>query len=507
MATIDMSRRGFIGAGVGMGMGLSSLIAAGTLNGASATEAAKATEVVPSSLGGSDDSEGEVPMCEFTPGGGSFADASKTDWTGTPPEIEAVGGSTMPLSELNRRRQAYIDAAEDYVKEDGTVIPAWAVKVRRLVHCYGMGYANTPFDTSFDYIVQCFTEDDAKAYVDEMPKGQFFKAIDVAAAGGRTIEESEAICEKFSDKGFLRRTVHDDGVMYNHVPWLQGVSEYELHEMLTDFDNWIIADSQAGAFHKLAYGYGNSGYFYVMPCDKSVVAEGDLDTYDDYEKVAMGHNKFSLTPCWCRTLAMRMAGYDTPDLLSPDWDGLFSPVCGHRMETCLSFGDEAEYWIHMGFGKEITREEAIEFLHRSRDDGFILQHIFAKDMGTVCSCHGDCCGIVGEWRALGGKEEIENARAFKQISHYNLVVDLDSCIKCGTCAERCPLDAITMDPETGQPVVSDVCFRCGQCAWVCPAKARKLVARPAEENLEVPYTLVDDSNVKAAFRFEHGMIW
>ena len=501
MATIDLSRRGFVGAGMGMG----ALAAAGALR--ALADEKPAGDVVPSSLGGSADAEGEVPMCEFTPGGGSFAEGALPGWDGTPPEIEAVGGSTMPLAELNRRRHAYYDAAEDYVKEDGTVVPAWAVKIRRVVHAYGMGYANTPFDTSFDYIMQCFTEDDAKAYADEMPAGQLFKAIDVAAAGGRTLEEAEAICEKFADKGFLRRTVHDDGVMYNHVPWLQGVSEYELHEMLNDFDNWVIADSQAGAFHHLAYNYGGSPYVYVMPCDKSVVAEGDMLLYDDYEAVAANHNKFSLSPCWCRTLAMRMEGYDTPDLQSPDWDGVMSPVCGHRMETCLSFGDEAEYWIHMGFGREITREEALEYLRRSRDDGFILQHIFAKDMGTVCSCHGDCCGIIGEWRALGGAADIENARAFKQISHYNLVVDTDSCLKCGTCAERCPLDAITMDEKSGLPVVNDLCFRCGQCAYVCPAGARSLVARPAEENLEVPYTLVDDGNQKAAFRFEHGMIW
>ena len=64
-----------------------------------------------------------------------------------------------------------------------------------------------------------------------------------------------------------------------------------------------------------------------------------------------------------------------------------------------------------------------------------------------------------------------------------------------------------MDEESGLPVVNDLCFRCGQCAYVCPAGVRSLVARPAEENLEVPYTLVDDGNQKAAFRFEHGMIW
>ena len=494
---IDVSRRGFVGAAMGA-----------AAMGAMGAAMAHADEVAISSLGGDSSIEGEKPLCEFTPGGGTFAEGRVEDWAGTPPEIEARGGSTMPLAELNRRRRLYVDAAEDFVKEDGTIIPAWAVKVRRVVNMYGMGMANTPADTSYDYIMQLFDERECTCYAYHMPYGQLFTAGDVVGRSNYlyTFEEATEICEHFASEGFLRRTVHDSGVMYNHVPWLQGVSEYELHEMLTDFDNWVIADSMAGTFHKLSYGYGASPYFYAMPCDKSVV-EGDIYPYDDYELACMSANKFSLTPCWCRTLGAVLEGAEIPELLSPDWEGKMSPVCGHRMETCLSFGDEAEYWIHMGFGKEITKEQAMEYLHRSRDDGFILQHIFAKDMGTVCSCHGDCCGIVGEWRALGGAKDVENARAFQQISHYTLKVDFDKCVKCGTCAARCPLEAITMDGPDGQPQVTDMCFRCGQCAYVCPMEARKLVPRPEDEFCEVPYELIADFNAKAAFRFEHGMIW
>ena len=58
------------------------------------------------------------------------------------------------------------------------------------------------------------------------------------------------------------------------------------------------------------------------------MADGDMMIYDDYEEVVKGFSKFSLTPCWCRTLAMVMDGHEIPDLLSPDWDGLMSDVCG-----------------------------------------------------------------------------------------------------------------------------------------------------------------------------------
>ena len=41
------------------------------------------------------------------------------------------------------------------------------------------------------------------------------------------------------------------------------------------------------------------------------------------------------------------------------------------------------------------------------------RHILAKDMGTVRPSRGDCRGIVGERRAVGGAHEIENARRYR----------------------------------------------------------------------------------------------
>lgn len=169
-------------------------------------------------------------------------------------------------------------------------------------------------------------------------------------------------------------------------------------------------------------------------------------------------------------------------------------------------GEEADYWMHLGIARPITKEQALEYMQRSRDDGFILEKNFSKHMGIICSCHADSCGIIAEWMSLGSPEAIGASQLFTQISHYNLKVDIDACLKCGTCAERCPLHAITMDGEGGLPVVNEMCFRCGQCAWVCPVEARKLVARPVEENAPLPLDFLDDDNVKAAYRFEAGLI-
>ena len=50
----------------------------------------------------------------------------------------------------------------------------------------------------------------------------------------------------------------------------------------------------------------------------------------------------------------------------------------------------------------------------------------------------------------------------------------ENCVKCGICAEQCPLSAIPMDePDKTNP---DLCINCLRCVEVCPQKCRALPA-------------------------------
>ena len=99
----------------------------------------------------------------------------------------------------------------------------------------------------------------------------------------------------------------------------------------------------------------------------------------------------------------------------------------------------------------------------------------------------------------------EDFNVFEHLSHYNLRHDEETCLKCGKCAERCPLFAITMDEETGSPTVNGTCVRCGQCGTVCPVGARTL--HLADSILELPDDLLDDYNTKAKYRFANDMVY
>ena len=72
------------------------------------------------------------------------------------------------------------------------------------------------------------------------------------------------------------------------------------------------------------------------------------------------------------------------------------------------------------------------------------------------------------------------------------------------CAQRCPMFAVTMDEETGYPVVDGKCIRCGQCGTTCPASARKLTL--SDTVAELPQDMLGDYNLKASVRLANGQV-
>ena len=48
----------------------------------------------------------------------------------------------------------------------------------------------------------------------------------------------------------------------------------------------------------------------------------------------------------------------------------------------------------------------------------------------------------------------------------------DDCISCGTCADECPVGAIT-EGDGKYEIDPDKCIDCGTCAGVCPVEAPK----------------------------------
>lgn len=501
----NMSRRGFVGT-VGM-MGALGALGAGAAS-ALAGEAPKASgaEEFAPSIEVYDRPGADKPWC-----GQGSADGN---WTATPKEIAELGGSTMPLDELNRRRKMYVESFGDYTMEDGTVVPAVYNQMRALIDTYGFGAGNVPIDSSFKNLVANVTEEQAQAFLD-MPWGQYFRPIDLYAKGGRTLEECREVCDHFADLGLMRREPHGDGICYNQAAWAEGISGYMMNdETMGDLAyEWPVAGD--GTMDE--YADAGTSYFHTLYCDSSLTSTGEILAYDDINALIDSNSTFALTPCSCR-YSMLIAECQAKGKEWPSFadfaTGQLTEVAledgeGPRVETCVCMGDEAAFWIEQGIARPIDREEARKVLRRSWEEGFVLECTREKTGEYVCSCRDGYCNIIGLWRAVGeARGTVLNSNNFDTTSDYRITADYDTCVRCGTCEQRCPLHAITMDgehdDETGYPQVADLCLNCGQCASVCPMSARVLV--PKDRGVIMPDNLVDGYNLVAAYRFEQGMV-
>lgn len=420
---------------------------------------------------------------------------------GTPEELAALGGSTMSLYELNKLRHELVDSKGDYTCEDGTVIPALWHKLRTLINTYGEGIGSEPHDQAFDFLRMIFTEEEAQAYL-EMPFGVLFTAAGFAEESGRDETECATLCEALSLRGLLYRVRRASVPYYHHVAMCHGIFEYKLNEYYEDgwIDNYFLA---YGADHtELIAG---TGFYYAIPVDKSIVADSRILPLDDYEMIVRRNTTIAVSPCQCRLATMARQRQPAPSFGSPELKDFTVPDCGHPLETCLSFGQEAEYYIENGMGRQIDQEEALSIIHHAVDIGMIIQSAFTEESEVMCCCHGDCCGILTYYVAAG-VEGCAEAVTYNNNSHYNLEYEASTCIKCGKCAEHCPMFAITPDKD-GVPVVDAKCMRCGQCGLVCPTGSRTLKAKPADERIPLPGSILDDNNLKAAWRFDHDLIF
>jgi NAD-dependent dihydropyrimidine dehydrogenase PreA subunit len=52
------------------------------------------------------------------------------------------------------------------------------------------------------------------------------------------------------------------------------------------------------------------------------------------------------------------------------------------------------------------------------------------------------------------------------------MINAEACLKCGTCADTCPLGIIS-EGEESYVIDADQCVECGSCSFSCPWEIRR----------------------------------
>lgn len=145
--------------------------------------------------------------------------------------------------------------------------------------------------------------------------------------------------------------------------------------------------------------------------------------------------------------------------------------CDHTTENCLHFGSMGRYIVEQGMARQITKEEALKILEKADEEGLVhsCDNLGEGPISTICNCCSCCCVFLQTKKTMG-LQVISS-------SSYLSQVDSDVCAGCGTCEDRCPMDAIEVNDDDIAEVKDDLCIGCGVCTPTCPTGAIGLILR------------------------------
>jgi Fe-S-cluster-containing hydrogenase component 2 len=196
----------------------------------------------------------------------------------------------------------------------------------------------------------------------------------------------------------------------------------------------------------------------TIPVNARFVPDRQVGRYDDARRlVTEGAGPWAARNCVCR---------QGKDLLGERCRQTDS------RRVCLMIGPAARSSVASGDAEPLSRQQTLALLDQAEREGMVLQPSNAQDPVFICFCCGCCCGVLQAAKQFPKPAEYLH-------SNYQAVVDPACCSECGTCHDRCPMQALDF-AEGATAVDLDRCIGCGLCVPTCPSEAVRLRARQSE---------------------------
>jgi electron transport complex protein RnfB len=331
-------------------------------------------------------------------------------------------------------------------------------KLREFLDQFPVGFRKTTSGVELEILKRLFNEEEAKltTFLTIRPE----RARTIARRTEKNLDEIEEKLEAMAKKGLIFRTYRDNQTLYNAVPFMIGLYEYSVKKIDKELAQLFKQYYQEAGLDEI--GTSNIPGFKVIPLEETIQPDTTLYPYQMLQESIKNARLIAVTDCVCRKEAK-----------------LLGEGCNHPMETCLSFGVAAEYYIENGMGRKISSEEAIKIIKEADESGLVHAGANSKHLSNICNCCPCCCVSMKGMTQFGqDKQKFMNAI-------FESLIDPEKCVACGNCVERCPVKAISL--EKVAEVDRNLCLGCGLCASVCVEEAIHLKVR---ENLKEPFDRV-----------------
>jgi len=326
------------------------------------------------------------------------------------------------------------------------------INLREFLDKFPVGFPETESGVEIKILKRLFTKEEAETVVLLTPAPQ--EASRVARQNKLNKEDLEKKLESMAKKGLIFRVLRNGKTYFNASPFMIGLYEYsvnildkELAEMYKEYYDTIYQEE---------LGLSNVPGFKVIPVEQSIKTGTVLLPYQKLEESIKQARIIAVADCICRKESR-----------------LLDEGCDHPMESCLYFGAAAEYYIHRGVGRQINSDEAIRILEEADNSGLVHAGANSTHLSNICNCCPCCCISMKGITQKGNPIRKYMNPIFESIIDHNL------CTGCGNCAERCPVEAISV--EDIATVDKEMCLGCGLCASACPEEAITLELRDDRE--------------------------
>jgi len=308
-------------------------------------------------------------------------------------------------------------------------------------------------DSALRIVSFAFTEEEAQiaSQLGFIPR----TAKAIARKVRRPLHEVEPILKSLSDRLLIVSLTTKNKTVYSLLPLLPGVFELQIavsqgkdeeygRQFARLFEDFY---SELGEIIKPVLDDRETfEIMRIIPIEQSIQGNAGLTPIafpsDVFSEIIDRNSTFALAECVCRTSAEYL-----------------DKGCDKPKDVCTGMGIIADLIIDKGLARRVSKEEFIDAKARAAEAGLVNFVDNVLDPMQVCSCCSCCC--VG-LRLLTQ----HNFPAFIANSHFESVIDTQSCQGCGQCIPWCPVKAISLDDKKSRVDYSR-CIGCGVCVSKC----------------------------------------